>query len=313
MPTKFSQWIGWIIAALSLIWFGVQIGSHSTIFNRIDEFSLLSVVLAACLYVLSAIILGIAWWLLLRGAGESCLSPVNAVSITCVTQIGKYLPGNVAQHIGRVFLVANYGLSKSSALFSIFMESLWAMAIASLVALIAVWTAGTRVLNEIPEVPEWWILLGLCSVTMMAPLFGQRFFKMAARWWSKRQGVEFRVIRMPPLSIFWLVGCLYIANYFVLGVILSMIAQTIFHADDGGVLFLSGVFAVAWVTGFVTPGAPAGLGVREVVLVAALSPVYGEDTAVGIAAILRVVTLLGDGLVLLLGLALRRVVYPKNT
>ena len=311
MPTKNAwRWIGGLIALLSLIWFSIQISSHAESFNQIRPSSIAIVLLASLIYVMTAVFSGMAWWFLLRGSGESYLSPFNAVSITCVTQIAKYLPGNVAHHIGRVFLAANQRLSKSAALFSIFMETLWTVAIASLVALIAVWTAGARVLDKIPEVPEWWILLGLCTVAMMTPLLGQRFFKMAAQWWSKRQGVELRIVRMPPLSTFWLVGCLYIANYFVLGVILSMIAQTIFHADGGGVLFLSGVFAIAWVTGFVTPGAPAGLGVREVVLVAALSPVYGAETAVGIAAILRVVTLLGDGLVFLVGLALSRFAHP---
>jgi hypothetical protein len=32
-------------------------------------------------------------------------------------------------------------------------------------------------------------------------------------------------------------------------------------------LFLTGLFAVAWISGFIVPGAPAGLGIREAILV----------------------------------------------
>ncbi len=307
MLSKISwRWIGWGVTLLSLIWFAIQINNYAEIFNQIHLSSIASILLAAILFVVTAVFSGVAWWLLLRGSGKLCLSPLNAISIICVAQIAKYLPGNVAHHIGRVFLAAHHGISKSAALISIFMETICAVAIASFVALIALWTAGTRVLDQIPEVPEWWIFLGLCIVPMTMPWLGQRFFKIAAHWWSQHQGVEFKAIQMPTLNIFLMVGCLYIASYLVLGVILTIIAQTVFYSDKAGILFLSGVFAVSWVTGFLTPGAPAGLGVREVVLVATLSPLYGQDTALGMAAILRVVTLVGDGLVFLFGLALSR-------
>ena len=111
---------------------------------------------------------------------------------------------------------------------------------------------------------------------------------------------------MPPLRTFWFAGLLYVANYLVLGIVLMIITTQMFGAKEGGILLLSGIFAVAWVAGFVTPGAPAGLGVREVVLVAALTPVYDHETAIGVAAMLRMVTVLGDGLAFLIGFGLDR-------
>ena len=51
---------------------------------------------------------------------------------------------------------------------------------------------------------------------------------------------------------------------------------------------------LAWMLGFVTPGAPAGLGVREAVLLGLLGPVLGEPAALLLSLQLRLATLGGD-------------------
>ena len=64
----------------------------------------------------------------------------------------------------------------------------------------------------------------------------------------------------------------------------------------GDAAFAVGITALAWVAGYAVPGAPAGLGVREAVLLAGLSLMVGEAHAVVVVLLLRVVTTLGDGL-----------------
>ena len=65
------------------------------------------------------------------------------------------------------------------------------------------------------------------------------------------------------------------------------------------------------VAGYITPAAPAGLGVREGVLLAALGPVHGAETAVAITVVLRACTLAADGLGFLAGLVLQQSVRPE--
>jgi uncharacterized membrane protein YbhN (UPF0104 family) len=52
--------------------------------------------------------------------------------------------------------------------------------------------------------------------------------------------------------------------------------------------------AAAWTAGFLTPGAPGGLGVREAVLVALLVGPLGEGSALAVALAWRVATLGGE-------------------
>ena len=59
-------------------------------------------------------------------------------------------------------------------------------------------------------------------------------------------------------------------------------------------LFFIGVNSIAWVAGFITPGASGGIGIREIVIVALLTPYITQPKALVLAIILRLVTICGD-------------------
>jgi uncharacterized membrane protein YbhN (UPF0104 family) len=51
----------------------------------------------------------------------------------------------------------------------------------------------------------------------------------------------------------------------------------------------------------VVPGSPGGLGVREAMMVVLFTPLTGAAVAAGLAVSMRLTTLLGDALTVLLG------------
>jgi len=97
---------------------------------------------------------------------------------------------------------------------------------------------------------------------------------------------------------------LFVINFLFFGWMLRLLAEHVFAIPNADVLLLTGVFAAAWVIGFVSPGAPAGLGVRELVLILALTPLYGKEVSIGLAGIVRLLTTVGDGVFFLAGLSL---------
>ena len=99
---------------------------------------------------------------------------------------------------------------------------------------------------------------------------------------------------------------LYGLGFAFAGFALDMLARGSLEVADSHFTLLTGVFAVAWVAGYVTPGAPGGLGVREAILIAGLGPIYGPGTAAALALIVRVCSVVADGLGFLSGLVLRR-------
>jgi hypothetical protein len=59
-------------------------------------------------------------------------------------------------------------------------------------------------------------------------------------------------------------------------------------------LLAAGGFAFAWSVGFIVVFAPAGAGVRDVLLVAVLGPVLGVGGATAIAVVPRILMTVGD-------------------
>ena len=248
------------------------------------------------------------WYLLLCTTRGFSSSITVVAAVFTISQIGKYVPGNVVHHVGRISLARRYGFNLTQTLFTMFIETLWLVAVATCLAVTAIVSVGDTVFAAVQNLPSGWLLVGVVLGTLVTLVAGRKGFDWLAKWWAKRQAICVQSVKMPPLRTFCAVGVLYSANYLTLGAILSLLAVNVFGATNGDILVLAGSFAVASVIGFITPGAPGGLGVREVVLVAALSPLYGQDAAVGLAAMLRVVTVLGDGLAFLIGVGLSRVI-----
>jgi uncharacterized membrane protein YbhN (UPF0104 family) len=57
---------------------------------------------------------------------------------------------------------------------------------------------------------------------------------------------------------------------------------------------LCGAYVVAWLAGLVTPGAPAGIGVREIVLLLLLGSSVAEADLLLVVVLGRIVTMVGD-------------------
>lgn len=75
---------------------------------------------------------------------------------------------------------------------------------------------------------------------------------------------------------------------------------------NNGSLIVSG-YVIAWVLGFVIPGASGGIGVRELVITVLLGSVVGAETVLTLSVIHRLITIVGDFLAYLVMLIIRKV------
>lgn len=257
------------------------------------------------LYAFAIPITGIAWLWLLRMLGQRTTFGLLA-PILAVTQFGKYLPGNVAQHIGRVSLAHSRSIGLSPIVLSIAYETLLSIvACTHISALTFFWALP-------PQLAGWTIvqyrqpLLILITVAAFIALFTvPHLAKRIANYHAKRTGNT--PDSVPGFRLRWgtVSACygLYIVNFVLTGVGLWLVAQALTGSVHGGptLLYMTGAFASTWIFGFLAPGAPAGLGVREGVLSAWLSGVMLPSEAVVLILVLRVATTAGDLINLLWG------------
>ena len=104
-----------------------------------------------------------------------------------------------------------------------------------------------------------------------------------------------RFVGLPVAHAFgWYVSFLAISGSLFVGLI-ELLGEN--HVN-GGVpgLALAGAYVLAWLIGLATPGAPAGLGVREMVLLFLLKGVVSESDLILAVLVGRIVTVVGDGM-----------------
>jgi hypothetical protein len=124
-------------------------------------------------------------------------------------------------------------------------------------------------------------------------------------------GVGAGVLALPFIRPAWRRAVLADAfNFLLLGSALAGLAFVVSDPPLTTLPLAIGAFALSWVAGFLVPGAPAGLGVREGVLIALLSP--SVDGALPIVLGFRLATTLGDFLSLGLGWALATEARPVS-
>jgi hypothetical protein len=258
---------------------------------------------ALLLFMVTMVIGGLAWHVALRGTGEPPRFPA-ALAAMMLSQFAKYVPGNVAHIIGRVVLAGRYGFALPRVIVAMTFETGWTVVTASVVAVAALVVEGPRLHAALPELPPVGIAVVLAAA-LAAPV--------ACVWLIRRWRPPFLArlmgegdVTLPGVAPTLVCVALYGVNFVLAGFAVDLLAQGPLAASESRFVLLTGVFAVAWVAGYVTPGAPGGLGVREAILVAALGPVYGAGTAVALALVLRGCNFAADGLGFVVGLVIAR-------
>lgn len=155
-----------------------------------------------------------------------------------------------------------------------------------------------------------WKMIAMAAIAIVLPIVGTAIL---ARWrpsWIDRLFPDGGFER-PGAAILIVVYLIYVMSLAAMGWMADSFARTAFHVPQSYILTTIGIYALAWVAGFLTPGAPAGIGIREVILAAAFTQLYGESIALGITLSLRAVTMAGDVLAFLIGSLARGILKSK--
>lgn len=299
----------WLANAVALLAVGFFVYYSAQNFHKIpsinwDIAAMVIALLSILLVVFSVGIVGIIWQMFLRDSGM-LLSLKQAQIIISIAQFGKYLPGNIGQHVGRVVMAREVGIPVSITLRTMLMEMLWVtiigagLAVLSLIFFVDAQSLGLR-FSLGP------VQLGLGVLLLLfTPWLGIGFLNRYLPGLAKRLSAG-GAITPPRFSTALAVAALSLLCFVLMGLILKLQAQWFFGTTDGSVFELTCLFAIAWLAGYLVPGAPGGLGVREAMMVLLLSPVLGAGTAVGLSVTLRVTTTLGDAVAFVLGILSRK-------
>ena len=296
---KIIEILGWIIsaAALYFVYQNVINIDLEAAKAKVSYSWIPYIIFFIAIYVLLMGFLATGWRYMLELLHGSELPKWRIIGIYTKTQIYKYIPSNLMHVIARIYFATQLGPSKSNVVQSYFLEIVFMVLIGILIVLISTLTGSFSLSDElINEIRDFsggklkGFSLGILVFGALA--IGFYLVKALRNYKSSlnRQNLM-RLLKLAILLLAFFYG-MGLVEYFVFYSLLGM---------DITFLYVIALFTITWLGMFVIPGAPGGIGVREFIVITLLSPIYGpDDPTIGII-IFRVITVLGDALLLPLG------------
>lgn len=195
------------------------------------------------------------------------------------TQLAKYIPGSIWQFVSRISQLKNKNTPGKNIRDSLIAEHFWLLSSSFLLG--AVFIVATMDATMLPEFIDeifhsysFVIILSSLAISVIAALILVK---------NRKRFVRF----LPSINIYLLLMLVWLLPGSALWITLLSFN---FHMPP--ILYVIGVYCIAFVIGFAIPFAPAGIGFREAILVAALSPYSGPELAVLLTTINRLLYLL---------------------
>ncbi|MEO6435719.1 MAG: YbhN family protein [Tepidisphaeraceae bacterium] len=293
-------WI-WRAAALGLtVWiFTIMIRplheQWPTVREQIREinpvrFALASLMFATFLLCFRALV----WRRVLKAFGHR-LPYGAATRIWATSELARYLPGAIWQVVGRVYLARPYGVGGTIVSTSQILEVF--------IFLFAnVLVAGSCLLwfgQKMDPYARPWLITAMLLVPGLALCLHPRVFYGGANWLLARLNKppivkRLRGAKLVELLVWMILGLVY------QGLGVYVITDPVLHLKLAWWWVVAGAYCLAWCAGFLAFWAPGGIGVRELVFVAAMQVILPQRVRETIGDEARLAALL-----VLLGFMLR--------
>lgn len=226
----------------------------------------------------------LAWRVILHDIGAR-ISWSGSTVVYGVGQLGKYVPGGVWNIVAGAELGTTHRVPRRVTVVS--------LAVASVLTLVTGFAMGTLSFLFAPRLADdwWWVAVVLApTVLCLVPPVMNRLIALGLRL-LRREGLP------SALSYGGLGGAtaVTLAAWVAAGAQLWIIAVGMgMEANWSTFLVCVGASALGWAVGYVAIFAPAGVGVREVVIVVALGGLLPEGSILAAVVLSRVLNVLGD-------------------
>ena len=247
---------------------------------------LITVLVCSIIYGLSEFLLSFAWRRLLIWCGHKDISTNICNRIYGKSQIAKYIPGNVFHVVGRHILGSQAGIKHIVLVGATVYEILGLLSISILIGF------GGMVIFGLGDI--YFSLYQIILILFTTLVITSLAIALAPYLMSLRGIILPNKRIRDTIHNISKVYLLYFIFFLIAGLLLVIIVNTFLNINFIITAKLVVIFSIAWVAGFIIPGAPGGIGVREAVIIFFITPIIGEAQSIAVAIALRFITLLGD-------------------
>ena len=193
--------------------------------------------------------------------------------------LGKYIPGKIFFLGARLYYYHQEGISKKKITFCFLLENICTLLGAAFLFLFSLMFIDNPTLQQYKL--ALFILLILFFIVVHPTVI------------SKLSNIPLRIFKKEPLTlnikyrdILQLI-LLFIVNWIIVGIGFYVLVYSFYPIDLQYLFYVSGAFGLSVIIGILSLFAPAGIGVREGVMIFALSLIMPESAAVVVSVISR--------------------------
>jgi len=288
----------WVFAALVLFFAAASLaGQWDKVGTRLVHIQFgWQWIAAATLLILVTYALLIEGWRRILSAWDSHLAFTHAARIWFLSNLGKYVPGNIWSLTAMGVMASKRGLSGLAAAGSSIIMQMVTLATGTAIVMVT----SAKLLGQ----P---LLVGAAVLLLVVGLLtAPRFLPPLAVWAGNLTGREIAPPSVPPASI-WTAAVASTLSWLLYGLAFQFFVRGLLGDAPGEISSYIAVYTAAYILGFISPIAPAGLGVREITLAAFMTQLglanEADAALVAIAARLwlTVVELVPSGLYIAAG------------
>lgn len=249
-----------VILRLHKYWQGVDLKSISTL-----DWS--GIALLSCCYAAANLFLAQAWRSILNSSGIE-VKVRWAIYAYGTSQLAKYVPGNIFHIAGRQAIAMAAGMPGKN----VFKANIIELVMISGLGALALWIVGPL----------------LCPVISLTIASLSLLLSIVITLYLARKIFNQHIAKAIVCHLLFLLSA---ATIFVL--ILDVLRPDALM-DIPLMINVGGVYTLAWLAGLIMPGAPAGLGIRELVVVYFLNHFIPDGEVLVAVLIGRITTVCGD-------------------
>lgn len=305
---KFLKFSGKMLAVLSILFIGYRLYEMDFEWDGFENHFQTYLFLLSFLTVFNNFINAYAWKKYIDFFSGNRNNTFTLVGIYLRANIQKYLPGNVVQYAGRNLLAKEYGISQKSIAAASVMELVWISISAVFFSVVISWQNTMLVIRQlwsnqaVKENIKIFFALGALLLFAGFVVLGR----------SKYKKITFSCLNRKFLVLLGVTGLIYTFNFIVSGILLFLIFRLILHCEVAYVSVAS-TNVLAWLAGYVVPGSPGGIGIREAVLILLLGTEYTKGGVTLAAVLLRICGIVGDVFSYLLTVCLELIAMKRKS
>jgi len=311
---KVVSYVGTLLMIVSMIFVAQRLRNTAGGEDGID-FALLTSpwVIAGLLFVattegLGILAAGLNFRALVRNVSGVVVSRVLALKVYTESNVYKYIPGGVMYVAGRNRLAVEVdALAHSKVVLATIIEGVCMVIGVIVVAAVFAYSHAAYLITYLGLLPIILLIIGIVLV-IAAPVvyaFRHRIGGIIKKLTSNMETISWVVIAKRQgfsIVLMFLYSVTFLMTLMLMGQEMNMSLG----------FAIIGLYLLAWLAGFLTPGAPSGLGIREAVMVMFLTGFVDDGTLVAAMVMHRVLTVIGDVFAFLAALVISRTTSKSN-